>query len=82
MKIILNAVQEDHGSIKNCQNLHGPIFEKLFVTALQDRYERMCGLHAFEKKSQLMQQSFAVEDPYQNMLPQISSFSFVLVLTL
>ena len=41
-----------------------------------------CVAYMLTKKSQLMQQSFAVEDPYQNMLPQISSFSFVLVLTL
>ena len=28
---------------KNCWNLHGPIFEELFVTDRQDRYDLMCG---------------------------------------
>ena len=30
-----------------CSNLHGPIFEVYFLTALQDRYKLMCGLHAY-----------------------------------
>ena len=32
-----------------CQNLHGPIFEELFVTTRQDRYSLMRGLHAYNK---------------------------------
>ena len=36
---------------KNCQNLHSPIFEELFVTTRQDRYELMCGLYAFDKNN-------------------------------
>ena len=31
------------------QNLHGPLFEKLFVTVRQDRYYFMYGLHAYNK---------------------------------
>ena len=31
------------------RNLHGPIFEELFVIARQDRYDLMCGLYAYNK---------------------------------
>ena len=31
---------------KICQNLHSPLFEELFVTAREYRYDLMCGLHA------------------------------------
>ena len=31
------------------RNLHGHVFEYLFVTAYQDRYELMCGLNAYDK---------------------------------
>ena len=30
-------------------NLHGPKFEELFVTSCQDRYDILCGLHAYDK---------------------------------
>ena len=30
-------------------NLYGTIFEELFVTSRQDRYDLMCGLHAYNK---------------------------------
>ena len=33
------------------RNLHGPIFEEFFVTTCQDRYELMCGLHAYNKEN-------------------------------
>ena len=53
-----------------CQNLHSPMYEELFVTEGQDRYELMCVLHAYGKIiiSQLMQQKLAVEYPYQNII--------------
>ena len=28
------------------QSFHGPLFEQLFVTAHQNRYDIICGLHA------------------------------------
>ena len=31
-------------------NLHSPIFEDFSVTAYQDRYDLMCGLHAYAKE--------------------------------
>ena len=31
------------------QNLHGTIFDYLFVNPRQDRYEPMCGLHKYER---------------------------------
>ena len=34
---------------KICQNIHGPLFEELFFTARQDRYDLMCGLHTYDK---------------------------------
>ena len=34
-----------------CLNTHGPIFEEFFVTACIDRYDRMRGLHADDKKN-------------------------------
>ena len=33
-----------------CQRLHGPLFEELFVTARQDMYGLMCGLHAYKTR--------------------------------
>ena len=36
-----------HGTI--CCNLYAPIFEEVFVTDYQYRYDLMCGLHAYEK---------------------------------
>ena len=33
------------------RNLHGPIFEELFVTERQGRYNLMCGLYAHGKKN-------------------------------
>ena len=30
-------------------NLYGPIFEELFFTTCQDRYDQICGLHVYEK---------------------------------
>ena len=32
-----------------CCNLYSPIFEEVFVTDHQDRYDLMCGLHAYDK---------------------------------
>ena len=32
-------------------NLHDPIFEEFFVTDHQDRYDLMCGLHAYYKEN-------------------------------
>ena len=49
MNIIFNDVQEDHGLIKECQCIHGPIFEEFFLTAHQARYNQTCGLHAYDK---------------------------------
>ena len=34
------------------QNLHGPLFEKLFVTSREGRYDLMCGLHAYDKQKE------------------------------
>ena len=31
------------------KSLHGHLFEELFVTARQDRFDIMCGLHNYEK---------------------------------
>ena len=32
-----------------CHNLHGTVFEYLFLTVLQNRYKLMCGLNAYVK---------------------------------
>ena len=32
-----------------CWNLHGPIFEEIFVTARKDICDLICGLHAYNK---------------------------------
>ena len=32
----------------NFHNLNGPIFEDYFVTAIQYKYEQVCGLYAYE----------------------------------
>ena len=34
-----------------CKNLHGPIFEELFVTERQEIYDLMCGLHTYDNKN-------------------------------
>ena len=48
-----------------CKNLQVPIFEGLFVTASQCKYDLICGLHTHDKTimSQLMKKNLAVEDP-------------------
>ena len=33
-----------------CRNLHGPIFQEFLVTAYQDRYNIICGIHDYNKK--------------------------------
>ena len=68
---------------KVCQNLHGHIFEELFVTACQDIYDLLFGLHAYDKKmiSKWMQQTLVVEYSYQNILKSILLFLYVSVLT-
>ena len=32
------------------QSLRGPLFEEFFVTARQDSYGLICGLHAYDKR--------------------------------
>ena len=57
--ILLDGVHKDHGLMKNIRNLHGPIFEDIFVTARQDRYDLMCACMRTKNKiiGQLMQQN-------------------------
>ena len=33
------------------RNLHGPIFEELFLTERQYTHDLMCGLHDYEKNN-------------------------------
>ena len=35
-----------------CHNLHGTVFEELFVTAREDRYDIMCGLYAYNQREE------------------------------
>ena len=37
----------------NFQSLHVPLFDELFVTELQNRYNITCGLHAYDKRKYL-----------------------------
>ena len=47
-----NGVQEGHGLMGIFQNLHGTLFEDIFVTSREGRYDLMCGLHAYDKQKE------------------------------
>ena len=44
--ILLFGVQEGHGLTEKFQDLNGPVLEYFFLTARQDIYELIYGLHA------------------------------------
>ena len=54
-------------------NLNGPIFEDYFVTALQYKYEHICGLYAYGKLHEKLSEKWAlaVEYPYHMILQYI-----------
>ena len=63
---------------KNCQNLHGPIFEEFFVTARQDICDLMCALHAYDKNNYNLtdETNFGDERP----LPEDSTINHIISL--
>ena len=47
---VLYGVKEHHGLMKQFVGTYmAPYLKKLFVTTRQDRYNLICGLHAYDK---------------------------------
>ena len=61
-----------------CQNQNDPIFENLFVAALQYIYEMMCGLHAYDKK--YYKSTDATSFGSGNPLPEYSTINYFIYL--